>query len=207
MRPKFPLDQEVPLLGKIQKMMLVTGQQVPRKNFAAMIDGLQLLLFPHTMTPFNNQDRKVIKAYLDAALATVNTHKNWNFSYSQFVFPNTVGPDFSYADNTNSPGSPNAPSVFLVTTGAASNLTWSFIGTGSSTTPPQPWIDRTNELCTGGASLTQTKLYSSKMVGYNSSTTNMKATTERTDSGGLFLCVYVQLWQMEPQWSRGNQLG
>jgi prepilin-type N-terminal cleavage/methylation domain-containing protein len=143
----------------------------------------------------NNQDRRVIKAYLDAAPPTVNTHKNWNFSYSQFVFPNTVGPDFSYADNTNSPGSPNAPTVFLVTTGPASSLTWSFVGANSATTPPQPWIDRTNELCTGGASLYQTKLYSSKMVGHNSSTTNMKA-TNRLAAGTpegysyVFMCNY-----------------
>lgn len=143
----------------------------------------------------NNQDRQVIKSYLDSAPPWVYTHKLWNFGYSQFVFPNTIGPDFSYADNTNSPGPLNAPTVFLVTTGAAGGLSWSFLGAGSSTTPPQAWIDRTSELCTGGASLSQTKLYSSKMVGYNSSTTNMKATNRLSSStpegySYVFMCNY-----------------
>lgn len=143
----------------------------------------------------NNQDRKIIKSFRDSVPPWWSTHKLWNFDYSQYVFPNTMWPDFSYADNVNPPGPPNTPSVFLVTTGAATGLTWSFLGAGAATTPPQVWIDRTSELCSGGAALTQTKLYSSKMVGYNTSTTNMKATNRLNAQTAeafsyVFMCSY-----------------
>lgn len=142
----------------------------------------------------NDQDIKVITAYKASLKVPDTVHNNFTFNYLPFVFPNNSSPNFASVDFD----SPNTPTFFLVLPrGAPGSAKWTYAGgvSESATTPAQPWVDRTSELCTGAADLSQVRIFSSPMIGFVNGTTAMKASSSMSSSSReafsyAFVCTY-----------------
>ncbi|MCB0342762.1 MAG: prepilin-type N-terminal cleavage/methylation domain-containing protein [Bdellovibrionales bacterium] len=117
-------------------------------------------------------------------------HKNSSISYEPFFFPYNGSPIPDWS-------APNVPELFIVARGSGSPVTWAFTNENNetSTTAPQAWTDRTGEVCTGNSALSQVKLWSSPMMGFDNPTGTMKTTdsARMVFNGGwgyAFICTY-----------------
>lgn len=161
------------------------GQQKPLKCFDADTagwnnSGLNNSVAANPSKTKSVQDGFYAISRLNDGIATDIARYNQTMSirFANFVFPNNGGPTIDF-------DSANIPEVYIVANNSLPSYQWKLDkGNGEVLTAQfEAMTDRTNSFCSGSAALSQLKIYSIKMKGYDYVSSSMKAVNRGAYSG------------------------